>query len=64
MTAILSKDLLNRWIRLRERLEGYSERMVEMEMHIDWSDICVLDAYLSDEWEMWMGPKPTVEQEQ
>jgi len=55
----LPGDLLGRWVRLRERLEGYSAQMEAGEMHIDWSDICVLDAYLTDAWdESYMGPEP------
>lgn len=55
----LPGDLLNRWVRLRERLEGYSPQMEAHDMHIDWSDICVLDAFLTDAWdESYMGPEP------
>lgn len=51
--------MVSRWVRLREHLEGYSEEMEKARMHVDWSDICVLDAYLTDAWqESWMGPEP------
>lgn len=34
-------------------------------MHIDWSDICVLDAFLTDSWdESYMGPEPGKENAQ
>lgn len=58
----IAKEMLDCWVRIRERLEANSDRMTEADIHIDWSDICVLDAYLSDDWdEAWMGPRPTVE---
>lgn len=61
MTTI-AKEMLARWVHIREQLEANSDRMTAADIHIDWSDICVLDAYLSDDWnETWMGPKPTAE---
>lgn len=58
----IEKEMLDRWVRIRERLEANSDRMTAADIHIDWSDICVLDAYLSDDWdETGMGPKPTAE---
>lgn len=60
MTTI-AKEMLARWVRIRESLEANSREMEAAHIHIDWSDICVLDAYLSDDWdESWMGPFPSV----
>ena len=55
----MPRDMLNRWKRLVMSLEEQSQQMQDASAYVDWSDISVLDAYLSDDWDVEMrGPNP------
>lgn len=57
--AKIAKEMLARWDSIRKALEGYPEEISEAGVHIPWSDIVVLDAYLSDQWDSsLMGDHP------
>ena len=60
--AKIAKEMLSRWNSIRKALEDEAEEMDEGGFRIPWSDVVVLDAYLSDQWDTnVMGDHPDTE---